>query len=433
MIGRILSKALPKLLSADMLGLVLLVTALQAFTYGIASSLRNAGARQGTYFFWVCLIAALIALGLSRLKLNGIQASAGMVAIGVAGIWILGARLTSPLLDLGNAIINVFPQIIPALRSDIPVDTTAIADAWLVVAEASSALGFRVQVWLMSLGRNITVNDALARNLAWTLIMWLMAAWMGWFAGRRHAVASMLPAIVLLAVITSYSEFRIYTLWLMVSVLLLLMGIWNYKEHTKQLERKKVDYSDSIRYDVGQAVIFLTIVIGAITFVTPSISWREIRDYLRERDKSSQNEAADLLGVQPQRAAGQNVSRQKPSLPRDHLLTAGYAQSQEIVMTIRTGELPPVASPSMTASAPRYYWRSTTYDVYVGAGWITSTPVPQKYKANTPLIPGLLTGYKTLHLDVEMMQPEGKLFWSGILFSTDVPMRADCVRARPVC
>jgi transglutaminase-like putative cysteine protease len=240
----------------------------------------------------------------------------------------------------------------------------------------------------------------------------------------------MLPSIVLLAVITSYSEYRIYTLWLMVSAFLLLMGVWNYKEHTKQWESRKVDYSDSIRYDVGQAVVFLTIVIGAVTFVTPSISWREIRDYLRERDRSSQNEAADLLGIQPQRAAGQNVSRQKPSLPRDHLLSGGAALSQDVVMTIRTGELPPIAGPSFTASAPRYYWRSTTYDVYVGAGWITSTPVPQRYQANTPLIPGLLTGYKALHLDVEMAQPEGKLFWSGILFSTDAPIRADW-RVRP--
>src|SRR5512134_694391 len=256
-IERILSKALPRLLSADVIGLILLVTALQAFTYGIASSLRGASGQQGMYFFWVCLIAALIALGLSKLKLNGIQASAGMAAVGITGVWILGARLASPLLDLGNAIINTVLQIIPALRSDIPIDTTAISDAWLVVAEASGALGFRVQVWLTSIGKDITIHDTLARNLAWTLIMWLMAAWMGWFAGRRNAVASMLPPIALLAIIISYSEMRVYTLWLMVSVLLLLMGIWNYKEHTRQWERKKVDYSDSIRYDVGQAVAFL--------------------------------------------------------------------------------------------------------------------------------------------------------------------------------
>ena len=430
MIARLLGKAFSRLLTADVMGLILLLIALQAFTYGIASSLRNAGANQAVYFFWVCLLAVLIAMALNRLKLNGIQAAVGMIAIGVAGIWILGARLAGPLLDLGNAILIVVPQIIPALRFDLPIDTTAIAEAWRVVAEASGALGARVQVWLMGMNKNITVNDALVRNMVWTLIMWLMAGWIGWFAGRRSAVAALLPSILLLAIVTSYSGFGIYTLWLMVSILLLLMGIWNYKQHTLQWEIKKVDYSDSIRYDLGQAVLFLTIVIGAITFVTPSISWREIRDYLRERNQSSESEAADLLGLQQRQVAGQNAPAQKPSLPRDHLLSGGFANSEEIVMTIRTGELPPIDSPSIAASAPRYYWRSTTYDIYVGAGWMTSSALPQRYQANTPLIPGLLNGYRSLHLDVEMVQPEGKLFWSGVLFSADASIRADW-RVRP--
>jgi len=427
MIVRLLSKAWSKVLSADVMGWILILTALQSLTYGISSSLRNTDTK---YFFWVCLIAVLIALGLSKLKLNGIQGSAGMVVIGVLGVWILGARLSSPLLDLGNAILVIVPQIIPAIRSHIPIDTTAIADAWLVIAEASNALSQRVQVWLAGLDKNVTVNDPLVRNMVWTLIMWLISAWMGWFAGRRNAAASLLPSILILAAVTSYSERRVYTLWLMVSILLLLMGLWNYKNNATQWDRKKVDYSDSIRYDVGQAVIFLTIVIGAIAIITPSISWRDIRDYLRERNQPSENEAADLLGIQQRPVPGQNAPAQKPSLPRDHLLSGGYAQSQDVVMTIRTGELPPVASPSITASAPRYYWHSTTYDTYVGAGWVTSSAPSQRYQANTPLIPGLLKGYRALHLDVEMVEPEGKLFWSGILFSVDVPLRADW-RVRP--
>jgi hypothetical protein len=117
--------------------------------------------------------------------------------------------------------------------------------------------------------------------MVWVLIMWLLSAWMGWFAGRRNAIAALLPSILLLAAVTSYSEYRIYTLWVMVFVLLLLMGVWNYRNHTAQWERRRVDYSDSIRYDVAQAVVLLTLIIGAVAFITPSISWQRIRDYLR--------------------------------------------------------------------------------------------------------------------------------------------------------
>ncbi|HET6821397.1 MAG TPA: transglutaminase domain-containing protein, partial [Anaerolineales bacterium] len=180
-------------------------------------------------------------------------------------------------------------------------------------------------------------------------------------------------------------------------------------------------------YDVTQAVLFLSLAIGAVAFITPSISWRQIRDFFRERNN---NEIAETLGVQQQPVSAQNVPVQKPSLPRDHLLSGGFAQSEEIVMTIRTGELPPVVIPEVTTNAPRYYWRSTTYDIYVGAGWVTSSAPGQRYEANTPLIPGLLNGYKPLQLDVEMVEPEGKLFWSGVLFSADVPTRVDW-RLRP--
>ena len=52
-------RILRRMLSAEFVGLILVLVALQALTYGIASSLRNTDTK---YFFWVCLIAALIAV-----------------------------------------------------------------------------------------------------------------------------------------------------------------------------------------------------------------------------------------------------------------------------------------------------------------------------------------------------------------------------------
>jgi transglutaminase-like putative cysteine protease len=418
----ILVRFLRRLVSADVIAQFLVLMAIQAFTYGISSSLRNTDTR---YFFWVCFVAMILALGLNHLISNGIRASIIMILIGALGIWLVAARLIIPLFDLGNAFVSLTPQIIPAIRSHIPVDTTALAEPWRIVADASLSLNLRIQNWLISLSK----GEAF-RSMIWTLIVWLIAAWLGWFTGKRNAIVALLPCIVLLAAVTSYSELRVYTLWVVVFVLLLLMGIWNYKNHTTQWEQKKVDYSDSIRFDVGQSVIFLALLIGSVAFITPSVSWREIRDFLHEWNKPAHNETADILGVQQAPVTTKKVPVQKPSLPRDHLLTEGYAQSQQLVMTIRTGELPPIVNSTITANPPRYYWRSVTYDTYVGAGWVTSSAPAQKFGANTPLIPGLLKGYKTLHLNVKLYEPEGKLFWSGILFSADVPFTATW-RIRP--
>ena len=420
-------RLLRKLFTAEVMGLVLVLMGLQIFTYGVSASLRNTDTK---YFFYVCCMAVLIGLGLGKRNSNPIPASAGMAALGLAGVWIIGARLADPLLDLLQSVAAVFPLIIPALRSKAIIDTSSIATAWGVILQASAALLLRFQTWLAGIDRNVSVNDALIRNMIWLFLLWLVAAWAGWFTARRNATIAFLPCLVLLAAVTSYSEYKIETLWVLVFVMLLLMGVWNYKNHTQEWESRQVDYSDSIRYDNTQAVLFIAIVIGSVALVTPSISWREIRDYLRERNQASQNEAADMLGIQERLVSAKNVAAQKPALPREHLLSGGYAQSQKIVMTIRTGELPPIISSTFTANPPRYYWRSAIYDEYVGGGWITSSAPPQKYSANTPLIQGLLNSYKLIHLDVDLQEPEGKLFWSGILFSADIPLRVDW-RVRP--
>ncbi|HSG43074.1 MAG TPA: transglutaminase domain-containing protein, partial [Anaerolineales bacterium] len=250
----------------------------------------------------------------------------------------------------------------------------------------------------------------------------------GWHAEKRKALASLLPAMFLLAVVTSYSEYKVDSLWFMLLLLLLLMGIWNYRNHTLRWQKQHIDYSDSVRIDTTQAVIFLTLAIGTTAFITPSISWQDIVDYVRERQK---NETAEVLGIQEPNVPGLTAKTQTPSLPRDHLLTGGNANSEAIVMTIKTGELPPMADQALVAFVvPRYYWRSAIYDHYVGSGWVTSHAFTQRISPNTPIIPGLLNGYRVVHLDVNLEQSDERLFWSGILFSADVPFTANW-RIRP--
>ena len=411
-----------KLFSAEIMGLVLVVFALQVFAYGVTSSLRNT---DSIYFFYICLIAAWIGLALEKSKLKPMQAWAGIVALGLAGIWILGARLANPLIDLIQSVVIFTSQVAPAIQSKTTIDTTAIIESSGTIIAASSALLLRFQTWLVGLDQNVSVDDVLVRNMVWLFMHWLAAAWAGWFTARRNAIAALMPALFILTLVTSYSEYKVETIWALVCLMLLLMGIWNYKNHIQQWETHKFDYSESIRYDNTQAVIFLTIAICSVAIVTPSVSWRAIRDYLRAHDHSSKSETADNLGIQEQRVIIKNAPTQTPSLPRNYLLSGGYAHSQKIVMTIRTGELPPIANPTFPVDAPRYYWRSTVYDEYMGSGWITSSAPPQKLSANTPLIPGLLSGYKPVHLNVHLEQPEDKLFWSGTLFSADVPLTVD--------
>lgn len=421
-----IARLMRRLMTADALGISFVLLALSAFTYGISSSLQDGDAGR---FFWFCLAAAAVSFGLGKSRWNGIQASAGVAALGILLVWILGARLADPLLDLGKAGFSLLPQIIPSIRYREVMDTTALLEAWSVIVQASAALMTRLQAWAIGFNQGVTVDDALVRNMFWTLVLWLCAAWMGWFAEKRDAVASLLPSILLLSAVTSYSEYRIESLWFMVVIWLFLMGIWNYRKHTLLWSKRRIDYSDSIRIDNTQAVLFLTLAVGTVAFLMPSISWHDIVD--AARDLQGGNETAEVLGIQQQPGGpGGAGGVQEPVLPRDHLLSGNPANSERVVMTIRTGELPPVSNPSMAASAPRHYWRSVVYDQYAGRGWVTSTVSRQTVPANTPLIPGLLSGYRLVRLEVRMVEPGGRLFWSGVLFSADVPFTAEW-RVRP--
>ena len=129
-----------KVFSADAIGLLLVLIALQALTYGLSASLGTTETSDLAYFFWICLFSVLLALGLRKRNINGFFATGAIIVSGILGLWILGARLTGPVLDLGREILSMTPQIIPAYRSHVPVDTTGIVDAWRLVVEASNAL-----------------------------------------------------------------------------------------------------------------------------------------------------------------------------------------------------------------------------------------------------------------------------------------------------
>src|SRR6185503_6610986 len=101
-------RSLRKTLTVNALGLVLVILALQILTYGVSSSLRDTDTK---YLFPICLTAALVGLGLCKGKLNGIQASVAIAALGLISIWIMGAGLISPLVGLLRSAAPAIPQL----------------------------------------------------------------------------------------------------------------------------------------------------------------------------------------------------------------------------------------------------------------------------------------------------------------------------------
>lgn len=415
-------RVLKRILNADVLGLSLVFAAIEVLLYGAETAIRGV---QMSNLFWLCLLSALLGLSGAKSKWNGRHVAAATITLGVILIWILGARISDSLIDLISSTIKAGPQLFPQISYQFDVDASGITSVWTTISDSSNALMSRWQTWLFGATRNVRVRDTLIRDLIWTFALWLLSTWMGWFAAKRNSVVALLPGAILLTGLLMSNEDPVDSLWAYVILMLLLMGIWNYKNHAQQWETKGIDYSDSICIDITQYLLMVTVAVGVVSYSTPSISWRDIRDYFREREQPEQTEVTAAPSTDSNSGPGSGAPAPMSTLPREHLLTAGYAQSEEIVMTIKTGELPPVAMQSIAPNVRRYYWRSLVYDRYDGRGWLTTSAAPQSFSAGEPMIGGVLGGYKILHINVQMQQPGGRLHWSGMLYSADVPLEVD--------
>ena len=66
-------------------------------------------------------------------------------------------------------------------------------------------------------------------------------------------------------------------------------------------------------------------------------------------------------------------------LPRYHLLGSGPDLDERVVMVVSLED-------SMPQLAPRYYWRSLTYDQYNGRGWQTGETQTVRYREGEPVL-----------------------------------------------
>src|SRR6266567_3163991 len=95
--ARMIERVFKKLLTAEVMGHSLVLIAVLILVFGVSTSLRNP---DPTYSVVASLIAAWLSLELGKRNSRPIPASAGLAALGGIGVWILGAGLSIPLINL---------------------------------------------------------------------------------------------------------------------------------------------------------------------------------------------------------------------------------------------------------------------------------------------------------------------------------------------
>jgi hypothetical protein len=117
------------------------------------------------------------------------------------------------------------------------------------------------------------------------------------------------------------------------------------------------------------------------------ISLEDITRWVREQTQSTAatgGEAGQSFGSS-QALSGVSNPAEVDKFSRSHFLGSGPDLTSDVALLIITGEsmiqLPGIREPV----APRHYWKSMTYDLYTGRGWLTSPTVEKDLQAETAI------------------------------------------------
>jgi transglutaminase-like putative cysteine protease len=412
----------------NLLALVLLLVVLTSVVLRIAGEIRELDV---VLMLTVALIALAVGWGMAAMRLPSGAAGILALILGCGGLFLRVGRLGGKLVMLLWTLADLCWD---ALRLLLGVDAPlpdwisfllSLADLWAAV----STLFFRVRDWLLALAVGEPVFDPVAAMLAWGMAFWVMSVWAGWMV-RRHKrpLYAITPAGVLLVAVLYHVGAESYILLVLLGAALLLLSLMAYDVRIRHWLANAIDFPD-LGIDVAVPAVLLSVVLVTAAAIAPSISVQKIVDALR-RPATGQTarDGADAESI----GAGRRPWQGGPAttfdelrgggLPRRHLIGSGPELSEQVVMVISTGDLPP-GPPEMTVHnpPPRYYWRGVTYDRYAQYGWRTGDTATTKYQVGQAIFtPTLMTAQRIVRQEVQVVSDLGGLLHAaGTLVAAD--------------
>jgi transglutaminase-like putative cysteine protease len=402
--------------------IVLTLMALACLPLALSNIVRDAGV---SLLLPLTLSAALVTWALANRKVRTI--SSLLLLLGV-GPLILFIRIS----QTGTSIIEALKQIllvpVNLIKFGKTIDLLPLLNAREDLAGRLFAINQRLALWSNGLMNGVQIEDPVVRTLVWSLALWLIAVWAGWQVFRRkRLLAGVLPSTVVLAFVLDYTGRESQILWVHLALLLFLYGLTSYEGLLTRWKTSNMDYADSTGIDTLGFVGALTVGLVAVAFLSATISVRDILENLRDRTQESNTTQAEALGLESDED-NFRVMGFSSGLPRSYLISAGPEISRQLAMTISTGDLPPMPE-SARPVAPRYYWRTLTFQTYTGSGWSNPSSSAEEVASEQPLFETPSANYRIVNQQVTYPNDTvGRLYWTGTLLRADIPFQANWIR-----
>ncbi len=406
--------------------LLLMLTALACLPISLGKIVRDA---TSSLLLPVTILAGLLAFVLASVNIKNTRAGFILIGGGPLMLLIRIAEIGTPLLVTIRETLNITGQVIVTSQGDThsTLDFSGLISAGSLLASQASVFGHRLILWVAGSLQDKSMGDPAAQAFIWSLGVWLVAAWAGWHIRRqRTALEGLLPAAVLLGLILNNTAPRSGILWLFLAAFTLLLGITNYQSLVTPWKKQGIDFSDSIWEDSMIATLDLVFGLVLAAYIVSTFSLKEIIDRMRERQS-----VTTTSPVGPTSALVGSSPHFQVSLPDNLQITGGPNLSSDVVMTISTGDYPPMPH-AIDLDIPHYYWRRMTYQIYTGSGWINPSSMDENIRPHRMLIQVTPPEYRIIHQVITF--PPGVnegLYWTGAFVQSDTPTQI-AWRAQPL-
>ena len=348
-----------------------------------------------------------------------------------AGFAVLGAVLLFVRIgQLGEAVREALLQtlrLIAAWLLPSPNASRSLAAvaAWLTAQQGAwrEIAGFaeRAAIWLVSILQGKVVDDPSSRALLLGLGLWLLAFWAGYrLRLRDDPLGALLPATVALAFTLDQTVQDRWPLWLHLSALLGLLAILHVARLVRFWRSSHTDYSDSIPEESLLSGFVLIVLVLSAAYAVSTFSLDDFLDRFRRQQPGTATTADSSGRHRP--ASGVVRSSGAAGLQSSLIITAGPSLSPDVVMYVRTGDLP--SMPPAASIEPRhYYWRGQTYQLYSGRAWSNRSWTDVRLAQATQILAVSPPTYRKVHAVVEVPTGvSGAAYWTGALADADMAL-----------
>ncbi|MEK6221828.1 MAG: transglutaminase-like domain-containing protein, partial [Chloroflexota bacterium] len=245
---------------------------------------------------------------------------------------------------------------------------------------------------------------------------------------------AMAPALIILAYSLEYIGGKPTPLLPMVGATVSMMVLGAHNSQEKLWLKDGIGFSQLIQKNTTWAALLLSAGFVFVASITPSISVKQIIDYVSEKTQDvNDREIGQSLGLDsaPENrrfsatGGGNGLSvKQEGGMPVNYLVGTGPELSNRVMLNVKVDDPNLSQSEIDLNGIPTYYFKSITYDHYNAQGWSTEETFDEIFEAGDTLPEIFSTNQRLLHQEFEMKEDTSGLAYStGTIISSDVEYR----------